>query len=424
MRNTMRSIFTLMQIMGMAYLLSGSGGVQAAGISKGGAVDLADFYSQASPTSGIQEAIDALPPEGGLVTLPPGTYLLKRSIRVKDNVTLRGSGPSTILMKCKGVHTRLSATGPKGSRALDVESVAGFEQGMQICVKSKEWSGFNCSQPVIAGISGNALNLNGPLEHEYDTGTTIVVNYFPAIWIEGKSNVLISDITIDGDIENNREDFQDFVTAAIHSVHSPNLTIRETVVRNWPSDGIGVQGGSDVLVTGCRVYGCRGQGFHPGTLLEHSVFSNLVSHDNTGDGFYFCWFVKNISVSNGIFYRNGRHGIGGLGGKPGPDAHNIVTNNVCESNGQCGIQGIEGSDFIISNNIVRNNSQSSPGTYPGILLRDCSRMLVNGNLCYDDQPDGKKTQKCGIEETREGSQNKFFSNHSWGNIIGDIIQME
>lgn len=396
--------------------------IYAQGVSKGAVINIADFYSPTSPTSGIQEAIDTLPREGGLITIPPGTYLLKRSIVLRDNITLRGSGPATILKKCQGVQTRLVEDGPKGNVQISVEHTEGFEPGMQICIKSKEWVGWHCSQPFITGITGTTLLLSDSLEKDYSTETTVVINYFPAIWILSKKNILIEDITIDGNIENNGEKFQDFVTAAIHSGHSDNLTIRECFVRNWPSDGIGIQGGSDIVVTECNVSGCRGQGFHPGTLIQHAIFSNLVAHHNTGDGLYFCAFVKHINVSNSIFYQNGKNGIGGLGGEPWPDCHNVVANNVCEANGMCGIQGTEGSNFVISNNICRNNSRTSPGVFPGILLRNCSTMLVNGNLCYDDQEAAKKTQKCGIEEIGNSINNMLSSNNSWGNLTSDVMK--
>jgi hypothetical protein len=45
----------------------------------------------------IQTAIDSLPPAGGRVNLPPGTYLVKKSIRLKNNIILQGSGFSTVL---------------------------------------------------------------------------------------------------------------------------------------------------------------------------------------------------------------------------------------------------------------------------------------------------------------------------------------
>ena len=36
-------------------------------------VNVADFAGRESFTAGIQEAIEALPPEGGVVVIPPGT---------------------------------------------------------------------------------------------------------------------------------------------------------------------------------------------------------------------------------------------------------------------------------------------------------------------------------------------------------------
>lgn len=46
----------------------------------------------------IQTAIDELPPAGGSVTIGPGSYLCKAPVVVdRDHVTLRGSGPSTVL---------------------------------------------------------------------------------------------------------------------------------------------------------------------------------------------------------------------------------------------------------------------------------------------------------------------------------------
>ena len=53
----------------------------------------------ASPTGGIQEAIDALPPNGGVVVLPPGTYLLRQAVVLHNHVTLRGAGGRTILTR-------------------------------------------------------------------------------------------------------------------------------------------------------------------------------------------------------------------------------------------------------------------------------------------------------------------------------------
>ncbi|GAG16367.1 unnamed protein product, partial [marine sediment metagenome] len=56
----------------------------------------AGLPNAASPTAGIQEAIDALPAGGGVVTLPRGRYVIRRAIVLRSHVTLRGDGVHTV----------------------------------------------------------------------------------------------------------------------------------------------------------------------------------------------------------------------------------------------------------------------------------------------------------------------------------------
>ena len=56
----------------------------------------------------LQAAVDALPPAGGIVRLPPGAFELTQPLRVSgENVHLTGSGPATVL---KNVNTDGAAT--------------------------------------------------------------------------------------------------------------------------------------------------------------------------------------------------------------------------------------------------------------------------------------------------------------------------
>jgi len=200
------------------------------------------------------------------------------------------------------------------------------------------------------------------------------------------------------------------------------VRIRNFVVRDWPSDGIGVQGGGNVFVTGCEVSGCRGHGFHPGTSLHHGTFSDLIAHHNTADGLYFCMNVRYINVTNSVFYENGRHGIGGIGGgkMTGRDQYNVVAGNTCESNGLCGIQVIQGNHNIVSSNVCRNNSQSKPGAYPGIVVRESEDIIVSGNLCTDEGEGDAKTQAYGIAEEKGSDHNIITSNNCRGNRKGGV----
>lgn len=393
------------------------------GLAKQAVLSVSEFYSTESPSSGIQETIDALPLSGGTVILPPGVYLLKQSVIVPSNVTIRGSGGSSILKKCAEFQTKMAEETPEGGTTLKVVDAEGFEAGMQIYIKSYGLGGWYSSQPVITRIEGNLLNLSEPLKREYDVNSSVVINYFPAIWIKDKRNVTIEDITIDGNIANNCSSFSDFVCAAVHCVFSRSIHIRNSIVRDWPSDGIDVQGGYNVFVTGCEVSGCRGHGFHPGTDLHHAAFSNNISHHNAQQGLFFCDNVRYINVTGSVFYSNGEHGIGDIGGGKTTirDQYNVISNNICDSNGMCGIQVIQGNHNVISNNICRNNSRSGQGSWPGILVKDSEDITITGNLCTDEQEGEKKTQAYGIQETGESNNNIITSNNCRGNLKGGIM---
>ena len=58
--------------------------------------------------------------------------------------------------------------------------------------------------------------------------------------------------------------------------------------------------------------------------------------------------------------------------------------------------------------------------FSGILLRNCTGMIVTGNLCHDDSEDDKKTQKYGIEETGKSNNNIISSNICHGNRVGGV----
>ena len=133
-------------------------------------------------------------------------------------------------------------------------------------------------------------------------------------------------------------------------------------VSDWPSDGIGVQGGSDVQVAHCQVTTCRGHGFHPGTSLARSVWSHNIATGNHGDGLYFCWRVHDSVCSDSVFTGNSLSGIGGVA--HGGDHHNIISNNVCSENAKGGIDASDGVEQVITGNLLRSNSRGEGGRLP------------------------------------------------------------
>src|SRR5262245_27929900 len=134
----------------------------------------------ASPTAGIQEAIDALGPAGGVVMVPAGEYLLRQSIRVRNNVTLQGAGETTILRKNKQLGSKLTAV-TMGTKA-QVEDATRFQAGDEIGFFDRTTVGWLHGHAIVRGVQGNELLLTRNPGGKFDpTSGGAVINYFPAI---------------------------------------------------------------------------------------------------------------------------------------------------------------------------------------------------------------------------------------------------
>ena len=76
---------------------------------------------------------------------------------------------------------------------------------------------------------------------------------------------------------------------------------------------------------------------------------------------------------------------------------------------------ISGSLFVF-----KDNSQSKPGAYSGIILRDTTSTSVVGNRSLDSQAADKRTQRYGIEEVGNSDYNLITSNHCQNNLQGGV----
>ncbi len=409
----------------LTLFLTGGSAVAGPGI-----VSVSDFAERESFTAGIQEAIDALPAEGGVVVIPPGTHVLRRSIALRAHVILRGAGSTTILTRGKEAVTKLREPARKGDAAIAVESVDGFRVGDEYFLRDNQLGGWHSVHGVVSGIQPGRIVLQEPLWTCHEEGVfrpeqhARMTNYFPLIrgnrfhWDAPLEDVTVEDLVLDGNMKENASQVTDFTIAAIHFANVHDGRVRNVTVRGSVGDGIGVQRGQDVRVIDCLAEHCRVHGFHPGTSLRGAVFANNVGRHNGGDGLYFCADVLGITVTGNLFHDNAWNGIGGLGDQPGGDRFNVVANNVCRANGQHGIYANGGGGNLISGNMCVDNSQARPGTYSGIALQNATRCTVAGNHCSCDGEN--PPQKYGIEEIGEANENILSGNQCHGNSQGGI----
>jgi parallel beta-helix repeat protein len=394
-------------------------------------VDAAEFILAEDPTCGIQDAIDALPPDGGTLIVPPGTFPLRRSLVLRSHVQVRGSGSTTIFTRGREVASKLTTAARKGETSVEVESTEGFLVGDEVALMDDRMHGWYMAHGIVKEVAKARLVLVEAIRSGHAEGVfspernAVAVNYFPFFCANrmhfGKpvSDITIEDLTVDSNMQENPGPWTDFTLAVIHLANVSDSLVRNVTIRGSVGDGIGVQAGHDNRVESCLVERCRVHGFHPGTSLRGAVFSGNIGRHNGGDGLYFCAQVFGITVTENLFHDNGSSGIGGLGpgGTPG-DRFNIVANNVCRNNGRWGIAAYGGKNNVITSNICINNSQEEPGRYSGISIADSTHMVVTGNRCGFDGD--KPTQKLGIEERGTSNKNVITGNLCEGNIDGGI----
>jgi hypothetical protein len=264
-------------------------------------------------TSGaIQTAIDALhnTAENGVVVLSPGTFDIIAPVRLYDNMSLIGSGPKTILKKCKGFSSPFALDADYGELQVTVTDASGFKTGMGVAIYDDDHrSAWDLTTARITGIKGNTIYLDDYLLRDFHAdkkGT--LTNSCSVISAVNAANVRIANLTVDGSRETN--DMIDGCRAGgvyLHKVHK--ALVENVVVKNFNCDGISWQLTEYVTVKNCEVYGCANSGLHPGTGSPFTIVEGNECYNNDGYGLFVCWRVRNGIVRNNKFHNNGINGI-------------------------------------------------------------------------------------------------------------------
>jgi parallel beta-helix repeat protein len=440
----------------------------------------ADYLDANSPTWGIQDAIDALPEEGGVVILPEGTFTLRQGLLLRDGVTLRGAGDATVLMRPDHEETRLTITAATGATYVEVESTDGFQVGDDISVLAYGQS--NVAHHTIVKIEPGKIYLDVPIAVSgtyAPDDTASVVNYFPLIrtaWdYEGivTADVVVEELILDGNMDESTEAWRVGAPSLLHLEGAVDAVVRNVTARNANAggilligghdnlienvtvekvrghgiftfeeadtiisaatvrqagyatrgvsgDGIFVVGSSDIRVENSLVEGSLRHGLHPGGDLNRGgVWINNTSRDNGSNGFHFCWDNFDMVVTGNVLEDNGRYGVGGLGlGGEFGDCFNTVSDNLIRGNAREGIQVNGGSYNTIVGNTIVDNSLLGTGRFSGILLGNASFVVVADNTI--GTATGQATQKYGVEEYGTANENLIVGNDTSGNVEGGI----
>ncbi|HEY3416672.1 MAG TPA: right-handed parallel beta-helix repeat-containing protein [Armatimonadota bacterium] len=319
--------------------------------------DHADFCG--TTNRAIQAAVDAVAISGGgTVRVLPGTYLLEDSIHLRENVTLVGSGPETILRKAPERSSRLSADLGYGHYDVSLADPDHFEVGMGITIRDNNAGGFYETIATLTWREGDRFGIDQMLNHDYSRRFEAeVYTSFPPISARFVSNVGVHDLIIEGNKEQNPHRLNGCRGGGVYLIGVKDAQISQVTVRNMHGDGISFQQCRNIHIEECVIADNACCGLHPGSGSVGAVMQGVTCRNNGFDGVFFCLRATYCRLESCTISGNNHHGIS-VGGR---DTHNAIQHCTVNDNGLSGIyfresdEAMAGHFTLIEGNTVRDN---------------------------------------------------------------------
>jgi len=370
-----------------------------------------------SDNRALQGAIDYVAGlGGGTVEIGEGEFLMKDSLHLRNNITVRGQGEATVLRKCDSWASRLIADGDYGEEQVTVDDPSGFEPGMGLTVYDDSTTSFHFTVRTIIGVDERILSLNGPLLADcMVTNHAVAKSIFPIISGYYLENAKIENLLLEGNKVKN-DVFAFNRGGGIFLYRANRVEIINSVVRNYNGDGISFQQSNDIVVEKCTCIGNTHLGLHPGSGSQRSVIRNNHIINNGQIGLFLCWRVRYGIFQDNEILRNGHTGIS-IGHK---DTDNIFRNNVIRDNGLYGIHFRQEAEPMGGhrNCIERNRILDNGGEEAGYGIRidgETHDITIQENIVGDTRPKSQKRQRVGIYIGPKARQISMKENNLEGN---------
>jgi parallel beta-helix repeat protein len=248
----------------------------------------------------LQAAVDYVAAlGGGTVEIQSGTYTMRDSLHLRNNITVKGQGEDTTLWKADGFESPLVLDGDFGEEQITVKHPEEFKVGYGVSITDDHSGGFHTAVGTILWRDGDTFGINIPMGGDYLVSHNArAATTFPVISGYHLENAHIENLTIDGNKKNNPH-LNGCRGAGIFLYRGHHTTITNCTVRNYHGDGISFQQSQHVQVEHCTCVGNTHLGLHPGSGSQHPTIRLCHSENNGRIGLYLCWRVK-----HGVFENN------------------------------------------------------------------------------------------------------------------------
>jgi parallel beta-helix repeat protein len=265
---------------------------------------------------------------GGLLEIGPGTYEMRDSLHLRDNVIVAGSGEATVLRKCDAAESPMVLDGDYGEEQVTLADPAGFRPGDGISVTDDASGGFHTVVARVLWVDGQVLGVSLPMNADYLVRRNArATTTFPVISGYHISGARVRNLAIDGNKGRNPH-LNGCRGAGIFLYRAHGTEISGCIVQDYFGDGISFQQSQGVSVEECTCVGNTHLGLHPGSGSGTPTVRNCTSKKNGQIGLFLCWRVKHGLFEGNVLADNGDTGIS-IGHKDTDNAflHNRVTGN-------------------------------------------------------------------------------------------------
>lgn len=315
----------------------------------------------------IQAALDYVSRlGGGTVQVLPGTYLLRNAVHLPSGVRLLGSGAGSILTKGPSETVPLGDDSDWYDQEITLKGKHGFRVGDGVLIRTKnpDTGVETVIKRTLVAQSGDRFKLNDGLrENVWVSGDPTCSSLFPLLTSERTADVVIENITLDGNKQNN-VNINGNYAGCIFLQDCNRYAIRGVTARNYNGDGISFQICHDVLVENCHSHDNADLGVHPGSGSQRPrLLGNRL--ERNGIGIFWCWGVRYGLAEKNKIDGNRNYGIS-IGHR---DTDNVMRDNDVSNSGQVGIlfrDDDRGLDFWANRNLVENNRITDSGGDSGV----------------------------------------------------------
>lgn len=338
---------------------------------------------------------------GGTVEIGAGEFMMRDSLHLRSNVTVRGIPGKTVLRKSPAVVSDLALDGDFGEQQFTIKDLDGFEVGAGVAIWDNKAHGFHTTVARITGRRGKTFSIDKPLMADCMVARGAKAGtIFPVVSGYDLVGVRIEGLTIEGSRDSNVH-LNGCRGAGIFLYRAFGTVIRNCTIRSYNGDGVSFQQSNDVTVENCLSEQNASLGFHPGSGSQRPAVRGSIARGNGTDGLYLCWRVRHGVFEDNLLEGNRRFGIS-IGHK---DSDNLIRKNRIRLNGQNGVffrnetLNMAAHRNRIEENVIEDNGTNgdSPTGNAAIRIRGETRGLVfKGNVIRDTRSAGNQTQKTGI----------------------------